>query len=126
MRAGPEVFAVIRGYYALLDEGRIEDCERYFAPGATLRIGNHPPVTGWESISRAMKAGLGHPRILRIRHEVLNAWEEDGGVAIFEVSATYELTDGRTIQVPGVVIAELAGGRFLSQRIAADLSPVYS
>jgi hypothetical protein len=52
-------------------------------------------------------------------------WEEDEGVVVFEVHATYDMTDGRTVVVPGVVIGEVDDGRFRSQRIAADLSPVY-
>jgi hypothetical protein len=60
-----------------------------------------------------------------IVHDVKGAWEEDDGVVIFEVVAHYTLADGRELDVPGTVIAEISEGRFRSQRIAADLSPVF-
>jgi hypothetical protein len=70
-----------------------------------------------------MRAGLAV--VKGIRHEVLNAWEAEDGVLIFEVVAHYTLKDDRKVDVPGVVIAEVSDGRFQSQRIGADLSAVY-
>ena len=125
MRAKPETLAVINGYYGLMDEGRLADCERYFAPDATLQIAHFPTIEGWPMIERLMTNGLANPKVKSLRHDVRNAWDEDD-VTIFEVHATYEMADGRTIVVPGVVIAEIADGRFKSQRITADLSPTFS
>jgi hypothetical protein len=70
-----------------------------------------------------MRAGLAV--VGGIRHEVRNVWEAEEGVVIFEVVAHYTMKDDRKIDVPGVVIGEVAGGRFVSQRIGADLSAVY-
>ena len=125
MRASEGVLDLIKGYYALLDDGRLDECDRYFTPDATLKIAHHPEIAGWESIDRIMRAGMSNPIVSSIKHDVRNAWEEEDGVAVFEVHATYSLADGRTVVVPGVVIAEIEDGRFRSHRIAADLSPVY-
>lgn len=116
---------LITGYYALMDQGRLEECERFFAPDATLRIAHHPPIQGWPAILAVMRAGLSNPRVRGIAHDVKHIWEQDDGVAIFEVHATYDLADGTTRVVPGVVIADIREGRFAAQRIAADLSVVY-
>jgi ketosteroid isomerase-like protein len=126
MRASSETLDLINGYYSLMDAGDLGACARYFAPDATMQIAHLPKMEGWETIERIMSAGLANPNVKRLSHEVRNAWDEDDGVCIFEVHAHYEMTDGRSITVPGVVIAEIAGGRFTSQRIAADLSPTFA
>jgi hypothetical protein len=125
VRARAETLDWIRSYYELLDTGRLDECARYFTPDASLQIAHHRPIVGWEAIDRAVRAGLAHPVVERITHDVKHAWEEDDGTVIFEVVARYSLSDGREVDVPGVVIGEVSDGRFASQRIAADLSPVY-
>lgn len=125
MRARPETLELIEGYYAAMDDGRLDDCDRYFAPDATLKIAHLPEISGWAAIASVMRSGLSAPHVEGLVHEVVNAWDEDDGTVIFEVVAHYTLSGGRAVDVPGVVIATVAGGRFTSQRIAADLSPVY-
>ena len=125
MRARPETLEWIKGYYALLDEGRLDECDRYFTPDATLRIAHLPEIVGFDAIDRVMRGGMANPKVKSIVHDVKAAWEEDDDTVIFEVVAHYTLADGREVDVPGIVIGELSGGRFVSQRIAADLSVVY-
>jgi ketosteroid isomerase-like protein len=124
VRASEQTLDLIRNYYASMDGGRLADCEQYFAPDASITIAHNPPMQGWDVIFRMMQAGLSVAE--SIRHEVKNAWEEDDETVIFEVVAHYVLKNGREIAVPGVVIAEVSDGRFISQRIGADLSPVYN
>jgi ketosteroid isomerase-like protein len=126
VRASSGTLDVINGYYALMDAGDLSGCERFFAPDATIQIAHFPKLEGWTVIERVMGTGLANPNVRSLKHEVRNAWDEDDGVSIFEVHAHYEMTDGRKITVPGVVIAEIEDGRFKSQRIAADLSPTFS
>lgn len=126
MRARPETLEWIKGYYQLMDTGRLDECERYFTPDATLKIAHLPEIVGYEAIDRVMRGGMANPTVEQIVHEVKAAWEEeDEGIVIFEVVAHYSLADGREVDVPGIVIGTVAGGRFTSQRIAADLSTVY-
>ncbi|HYZ93239.1 MAG TPA: nuclear transport factor 2 family protein [Actinomycetota bacterium] len=125
MRASPETLEWIKGYYALMDEGRLDECDQYFTPEATLKIAHHPEVVGWDAIDRLMRGGMANPIVRSIVHEVRNAWQAEDDIVIFEVVAHYSLADGRDVDVPGIVIGEIADGRFKSQRIAADLSTVY-
>ena len=125
MRARPETLEWIKGYYALLDEGRLDECDRYFTPDATLRIAHLPEIVGFDAIDRVMRGGMANPKVKSIVHNVKAAWEEDDDTVIFEVVAHYTLADGREVDVPGIVIGELSDGRFAAQRIAADLSVVY-
>jgi ketosteroid isomerase-like protein len=126
VRAQPETLDWIKGYYALMDSGDLDGCDRYFAPDATLQIAHLPQIVGYEAIDRVMRAGMAHPMVRSIAHDVKAAWEEEDGVVIFEVVARYTMADGDEVDVPGVVIGEVSDGRFTSQRIAADLSPVYN
>ena len=116
---------LIEAYYASMDAGRLDECDRYFAADATLKIAHLPEIAGYVAIDRVMRAGLAVPHVEGLVHEVTNAWEEDDGVVIFEVVAHYTLSGDRAVDVPGVVIATVQDGRFRSQRIAADLSPIY-
>lgn len=125
VRARPETVQWIKGYYELLDTGRLDECDRYFTSDATLKIAHLPEIVGWEAIDRAMRGGMSNPLVNGIVHDVRNAWEEDDGLVIFEVVAHYMLADGRQVEVPGIVISTVIDGRFSSQRIAADLSTVY-
>lgn len=125
MRASKETLELVRGYYRLMDEGRLFECDQFFTPDATLRIAHFPEIVGWEAIDRVMRNGLANPNVKQLVHEVRNVWEEDDGIVIFEVVAHYTLAEGRDVDVPGIVIGEVADGRFKSQRIAADLSTVY-
>ena len=124
MRATQETLDWIRGYYELMDANRLAECEPYFTADAEIRIAHHPPLVGWGAIDRSMRAGLSV--VGGIEHEVKAAWEVEDDVLVFEVTAHYTLKDGRKVDVPGVVIAELADGKFHRQRIGADLSAVYS
>jgi ketosteroid isomerase-like protein len=124
VRAKPETLDWIRGYYELMDTDRLDECERYFTPDAEIRIAHHPPLVGWGAIDRSMRAGLSV--VEGIEHEVHGGWEAEDDVLIFEVTAHYTLKDGRKVDVPGVVIAEVADGKFHRQRIGADLSAVYA
>jgi ketosteroid isomerase-like protein len=125
VRARRETLDLIEGYYSTMDAGRLDECDRYFAPDATLRIAHLPEIKGWDMIAAVMRTGLSAPHVAGLAHEVVNVWEEDDGTVIFEVMAHYTLTEGRQVDVPGVVIATISDGRFTSQRIAADLSPIY-
>jgi ketosteroid isomerase-like protein len=125
VRASENTLELIHGYYRLMDEGRLDECEQFFTPDATLKIAHHPEIVGWPAIDRIMRGGMANPNVQSIVHNVRNVWEEDAGVVIFEVVAHYTLADGREVEVPGIVIAEVSDGRFTSQRIAADLSTVY-
>ena len=116
---------LIEAYYASMDAGRLDECDRYFSPDATMKIAHLPEMTGFDAIDRVVRAGLAVPHVEGLVHEVRNAWEEDDGVVIFEVVAHYTLSGERSVDVPGVVIATVRDGRFTSQRIAADLSPIY-
>jgi hypothetical protein len=123
MRAQPETLEWIRRYYELMDTDRLDECEQFFAPDATIQIAHHPPLEGWAALDRATRASLS--LVKSIKHDVLNAWEAEDALVIFEVVAHYTLRDDSKVDVPGIVIAEIADGRFLSQRIGADLSPVF-
>ena len=125
MRASQATLDLIGDYYQAMDDGRLAECQRFFTPDATLQIAHRSPIVGWDAIFNVMSAGMAVPFVHGISHDVRNAWEEDDGTVIFEVAATYSLDGDRTVVVPGIVIAEVSDGRFSSQRIAADLSPIY-
>lgn len=108
----PSAGALMRAYYAALDEGRLDELERLFAgeitwsfPGATL----HRVAQVQRAMARSLATGL------VMRHEIGHLVER-GGVAICELVATNRLGE-QVFTVPGAVVCEAQDGRIT--RLAA-------
>jgi hypothetical protein len=59
-----------------------------------------------------------------LAHPLINVWQEDVGVVIFEVTSIWRLHDDTVIKVNACSIFTLADGKFTDQRIYVDNAPV--
>ena len=59
-----------------------------------------------------------------MRHEILNRWEPEPGVAVLEVRVTYERLDGAKATLEGALFGRVDSGRWLEQRIYVDMTPL--
>jgi ketosteroid isomerase-like protein len=101
------------------DHGRLES---FYADDITLTFANAPTVTGRDAVLAQMTTLLGKVRSLA--HPLINVWQEDGGVIIFEVTSVWRLHDGREIMINACSVFTAVDGRFTDQRIYVDNAPV--
>ena len=65
-------------------------------------------------------------KVKSLAHPMINVWQEDGGVVIFEVTSIWRLHDGSEVKINACSIFTLVDGKFTDQRIYVDNAPVDS
>jgi ketosteroid isomerase-like protein len=94
----------------------------YYADNITLTFANTPTITGRDAMLERMTTLL--TKVKSLAHPLINVWQEDGGVIIFEVTSIWHLHDDREIKINACSIFTIADGRFTDQRIYVDNSPI--
>ena len=102
-----------------------------FAPGASLRFGNSPPVVGRGAIQEAIAHFFG--AFVALRHTPAGTWI-DGDTVVLEAVVTYTRHDGRVVSVPATTIFTLATAEATAEsrpmvaecRIYVDLAPLFA
>jgi len=62
-------------------------------------------------------------RVKSLAHPLINVWQEDDGVIIFEVASIWRFHDDSEIKVNACSIFTLVDGKFTDQRIYVDNAP---
>lgn len=102
-----------------------------FAPGATLRFGNSPPIVGREAIQEAIAQFF--TAFAALRHTSVGTWI-DGDTVVLEAVVTYTRHDGGVVSVPATTTFILAPVAAANQsrpvvdqcRIYVDLAPLFA
>ena len=94
----------------------------YYADNITLTFANAPTITGRDAMLEQMTIMLG--KVKSLAHPLINVWQEDGGVVIFEVSSIWRLHDDREMKISACSIFTLVDGKFTDQRIYVDNAPI--
>lgn len=102
-----------------------------FAPDASLRFGNSPPVVGREAIENAIAHFF--TAFVALSHESVGTWI-DGDTVVLEAVVTYTRHDGGVVSVPATTIFILAPTRATDRsrpvvgecRIYVDLTPLFA
>jgi hypothetical protein len=82
----------------------------------------HPTITGWENVVAAFTEVL--KRVRSLHHDVVNVWEQNDGVVIYESVGAWNLFDGTVISINACTVLTLVDGKFADQRIYVDNAPV--
>jgi ketosteroid isomerase-like protein len=93
----------------------------YYADNITLTFANAPIVTGSNAVLAQMTTLLG--KVKSLAHPLINVWQEDGGVVIFEVTSIWRFHDDSEVKVNACSIFTLVDGQFTDQRIYVDNAP---
>ena len=64
-------------------------------------------------------------RVASLGHELVNAWQEDGGVVFFESLGRWTLHSGTVIEIRAASKITIADGKFDDQRIYVDNAPLF-
>ena len=94
------------------------------ADNITQTFANAPTITGRDTMLARMVDLLG--KVKSLAHPMINVWQEDGGVVIFEVTSIWRLHDGSEVKINACSIFTLVDGKFTDQRIYVDNAPVDS
>ena len=62
-------------------------------------------------------------KVKSLAHPLINVWQEDGGVVIFEVTSIWRFHDDSEVKVNACSIFTLVDGQFTDQRIYVDNAP---
>ena len=81
----------------------------------------HAPV-GRDAVLTQMTTLLG--KVKSLAHPLINVWQEDDNVIIFEVTSIWRLHDDTVIKINACSIFTVADGQFIDQRIYVDNAPV--
>ena len=124
MRASQVTIDLLTKYYDAMEANDPERYTAYYADDMTLTFASSPTVAGRESALAAFSDVLNKVRSLH--HDLVNVWEEDGGMVIFESVGTWNLHDGTAISINACSVFTLVGGKFTDQRIYVDYAPVFA
>ena len=93
----------------------------YYAEDMTLTFGNSPEIKGRDNIISALSDTL--DKVVSLGHDLVNVWEEEGGVVFFEDIGRWTLRGGAVIEIKAASKITIVDGKFVDQRIYVDNAP---
>jgi hypothetical protein len=115
---------LLNGYYDAMEAKDWERLGAHYADDITLTFANAQTVTGRETVLAGMVDLIG--RVRSLGHKLVNVWEEDGGLVIFESIGIWNLHDGTMISIKACSLFTLVDGKFTDQRIYVDNAPLFA
>ena len=123
MRASTETARMLTEYYAAMEANNPREFGSYYAENMTLTFGNSPEIKGRENIIAAFSDKLNE--VESLGHDLVNVWEEEGGVVFFESIGRWTLRSGAVIEIKAASKITIVNGKFVDQRIYVDNAPVF-
>jgi len=123
MRARTETVRLLTEYFAAMEANSPREFGSYYAENMTLTFGNSPEITGRDNIMSALSDML--DRVVSLGHDLVNVWEEEGGVVLFEDIGRWTLRGGAVVEIKAASKITIVDGRFVDQRIYVDNAPLF-
>ncbi len=121
-RADQATIDLLTDYFDAMEAKDFDRLGSYYADDITLTFANAPTITGRDAMLNQMTTLLG--KVKSLAHPLINVWQEDGGVVIFEVTSIWRLHDDTEMKINACSIFTLVDGKFTDQRIYVDNAPV--
>jgi ketosteroid isomerase-like protein len=122
VRASQATIDLLNEYYAAMESNDPQRYGAYYADDMTLTFGNSPTIKGRENVLAAFAEVL--DRVRSLHHDLVNVWEVDGGVVVYESVGEWNLHDGTKVSINAGTVVTLVDGKFVDQRIYVDNTPV--
>lgn len=122
MRASTETVKLLTDYYAAMEANTPNEFSSYYAEDMTLTFGNSPEIKGRDDVTAAFSAKLN--QVASLGHDLVNVWEEEGGVVFFESVGRWTLHGGEVFEIKAASKITILDGKFVDQRIYVDNAPV--
>jgi ketosteroid isomerase-like protein len=116
------IIDLLTEYFAAMQAKDIDRMRSYYSDDMTLTFANAPTVTGGEAVLAQMTTLLA--KVESLAHPLINVWQEDDGVVVFEVASVWRFPDGAEATINACTIVTIADGKFTDQRIYVDNSPI--
>ena len=123
-RADRATIHLLTDYFDAMEVKDFDRLGDYYAENITQTFANASTITGREAVLARMVDLLG--KVASLAHPLINVWQEDGGVIIFEVTSVWRFHDDTVIKINACSIFTVVDGRFTDQRIYVDNAPVDS
>lgn len=121
-RADQATIELLMDYFAAMEAKDSERIGSYYADDIALTFANAPTITGRTAVLTQMTRLLG--KVETLAHPLINVWQEDDGIVVFEVASIWRFPDGVEATINACSIFTIADGRFTDQRIYVDNSPI--
>jgi hypothetical protein len=115
--------AMLVDLFGAIDTQNVNRLLNFMTPTATQRFGNQEPLVGRDEIRAGNEAFFAS--IAGLRHEIVDAWESHGTVAI-RLNISYVRLDGAEVAVPGVTMLHERDGLIDTYEIFLDMAPVFA
>ena len=123
MRARTETVRLLTEYFAAMEANNPREFGSYYAENMTLTFGNSPEIKGRDNIISALSDML--DKVVSLGHDLVNVWEEEGGVVFFEDIGRWTLRGGAVIEIKAASKITIVDGKFVDQRIYVDNAPLF-
>ncbi len=121
-RADQTTVDLLTDYFNAMEVKDLDRLGAYYADGITQTFANAPMITGRDTVIARTVDLLG--KVKSLAHPLINVWQEDDGVVIFEVTSVWHFHDDTVIKINACSVFTIADGRFTDQRIYVDNAPV--
>jgi ketosteroid isomerase-like protein len=123
LRARTETVSLLTRYFAAMEANDPQEFGSYYAEHMTLTFGNSPEIKGRKPIISALSDTL--DKVVSLGHDLVNVWEEEGGVVFFEDIGRWTLRGGAVIEIKAASKITIVDGKFVDQRIYVDNAPLF-
>ena len=123
-RADQATIDLLTDYFQAMEVKDLDRLGAYYADNITQTFANAPTITGRATMLARMVDLLG--RVKSLAHPLINVWQEEDGVVIFEVTSIWQFHDGTGVTINACSIFTITDAKFTDQRIYVDNAPVAS
>ncbi|TDW90827.1 ketosteroid isomerase-like protein [Kribbella pratensis] len=121
-RADQPTIDLLTDYFDAMEAKDFDRLGSYYADDVSLTFANAPTINGRVAMLDQMTTLLG--KVASLAHPLINVWQEDDGVVIFEVTSIWRFHDDTVMKINACSIFTLADGKFTDQRIYVDNAPI--
>ena len=122
MRASQRTIDMLNEYYAAIEANDPDRFGMFYADDMTLTFANAPQTSGRTAAVTAFSGIL--DLVQSLHHDLVNVWEVDTGVVVYESVGEWNLHDGTKVSIGAGTVVTLVDGKFVDQRIYVDNAPV--
>jgi ketosteroid isomerase-like protein len=121
-RADQVTIDLLTDYFDAMEAKNFDRLGSHYTDDVSLTFANAPTITGRDAMLNRMTTLL--RKVKSLAHPLINVWQEEDGVVIFEATSIWRFDDDREVKINACSIFTLVDGKFTDQRIYVDNAPV--